>query len=82
MNDTKRVKAHGLRSGAGGSESTHLWIMAIIFAGYAVVGLLRTKSRWTTSNRERQKTSISLVIFNQHMELVTIEKGVDDGNQK
>ena len=74
MKNTKQAKVHGSPSGVSGCSKTHRWIMAIIFVGFVVVGLRMTKLRLTTSNRERLKTSISLVIFNQPMELVTIEK--------
>ena len=74
MKNTKQAKVHGWRLGEGGYRRTHRWIMAIMFAEYVVVGLRMTKLRSTISNRERQRTSIRLVIFNQPMELVTIER--------
>ena len=67
----------GLHSGIYGSETTHRWIMAIMLAGFVVVGLKQTKSRLTTSVRERLTTLFSLVIFNQHITLATITRAQD-----
>lgn len=82
MRNTKLQRGRGWRSDVNGSVLTHRWIMAIIFAGFVVVGLLRTKSLLTISGRGQQKTYIDMVIFNRPMGLVTIEKEVNDGNQK
>ena len=81
MKDTKQAREHGSRSGKGGSETTRHWILAIICAGFVVIGLERVKSLSTTSNLERQKTSIILTIFNQPMEVATIERVRVGGNR-
>ena len=72
--NTKQAKEPGLRSGKGGSETTRHWIMAIICAGFVVIGLERVKLHLTTLTLERQRTSIVLTIFNQPMELVITTK--------
>lgn len=70
----------GLSSDDGGSVRI-LPLMAIIFAGFAVVGLLLRKSHWTTSSQEHTRTCLTLIIFNQPMDIVIIEKGHSAGRQ-
>lgn len=81
MKDTKQARGHGSRSGKDGSETTRHWILAIICVRFVVIGLERVKSLSTTSNLERQKTSIILTIFNQPMEVATIERVRVGGNR-
>ena len=81
MKDTKQARGRGSRSGKGGSETTRHWIMAIICAGFVVIGLERVKSLSTTSGLERQKTSMIVTIFNQPMEVATIERVHVGGNR-
>lgn len=72
----------GFDSGSTGYVTTPQWIMAIIFAGFAVIGLYTVRSRWTTSNHVQWRICLRLVIFNQRMDIVTIRKEAKDGNQK
>jgi len=71
----------GLGSGATGYVTTPQWIMAIIFVEYAVIGLNIVKSHWTISNQELSRICLRLVIFNRHMDIVTILKARKGGNQ-
>lgn len=72
----------GSGSGATGYVTTPQWIMAVIFVGFVVIGFYTVKSRWTTSSHAHWRICLRLVIFNLPMDIVTIEKGVKDGNQK
>ena len=72
----------GSGSGATGYVTTPQWIMAVIFVGFVVVGFRLRKSRWTIPNQEMQRTCLQLIIFNQPMDIVTIEKAVKDGSRE
>lgn len=80
--DTSQPRQRGWHTEAIGYVTTPQWIMAIIFAGFAVVGLNTVRSRWITSSQEHWRICFRLVIFNRHMDIVTIRKEVKDGNQK
>ena len=51
-------------------------------AVFVVVGFRVRKLLLTISNQEMQETRFQMIIFNQPMGLVTIRRGVKDGNQK
>ena len=72
----------GWFSGGGGSRRFHPWKMAIIFAGFVVIGFTVKKLPWTISSPELQRTCLVLVIFNQPTVCAIIEREVKDGNQK
>lgn len=60
-----------------GYTITHRWIMAIIFAEFALVGFQQRKSRLTTSSLVQPVTCFSIVIFNQPMVTATIVREAD-----
>lgn len=72
----------GLGSGDIGSGTIHLSTTGITFAEYVAIGFTQMRSRWTTSSPGRQTISLTLIIFNQPMAYVTIEKEAIDGRQK
>lgn len=71
----------GYDSGANGSGITHRSTMDTTSVESAGTGSQQKKSRLTISSREHGKTSLTLTIFNQHMDIVTIEKGRKGGNR-
>lgn len=79
---TWTTRLRGLHIEECGCFKIRRWIMAFIFVEFVVVGLLRTKCPSTTSSQGMHTTRFWLVIFNQPMGLVTIERAVKDGHQK
>lgn len=81
MKITEKVKI-GLGLGSIGYRTTYPWIMAIIFAGFVVVGLRKTRSRLTISSPEQPAICLTLLIFNQPIGYVILERGADVGHRK
>ena len=75
-----RVKT-GLGSGDDGYWTTHRSTTTATSAEFVVVGYRLRKSLSTISNQEQLKTCFCIVIFNQPMVTVIIEKAVKGGHR-
>lgn len=73
--------AIGYDSGVTGFETFHHSTTDTTCAEFVVIGFRKVKSLSTTSSPVLQRTCLTLIIFNQHMDIATIERAQDAGSQ-